>query len=258
MKKILIVGLVAILFGCSTKKIKVVIGGSTSVYPLMEKIVEHYEAFEIEVQGGGSTVGVSQTENGVFDIGMLSREVKQSEKEKLQFKEIAKDAIVVVVNHKNPVQNISVENLRKIYKGEITNWQDVGGENKPIVVISRENGSGTKSAFEDSVQLKSRDITQYAQIQNATGAIELSVSSNENAIGYLSFSTLKDNVKALSINDVYPSLEEIKNENYSLVRSYFIVWKNDISKTIVEYLLSKQADEIIKKNNYIGVNNEKR
>ncbi len=258
MKKILTCGLVILLLGCSAKKAKVVIGGSTSVYPLMEKIVEHYEKIEVEVQGGGSTVGVSQTENGVFDIGMLSRELKQSEKQQLQFKEIAKDAIVVVVNHKNPVQNISIENLKKIYKGEITNWQEVGGENKPIVVISRENGSGTKSAFEESVQLKSRDITKHAQIQNATGAIELSVSSNENAIGYLSFSTLKDNVKALKIDGVYPSLEAIKKESYSLVRSYFIVWKNDNAKTVVEFLLSKQADEIIQKNNYIGVNDEKR
>lgn len=257
MKKIVTLLLTLIVVGCNaqtqtTKKI--VVGGSTSVQPLMEKLAEAYkDKSEIEVQGGGSTVGFTQTVSEVFDLGMLSRDLKDSEKGKVNETVIAFDGIAVITNKDNPIKNLSLTQIKDIFTGKITNWKELGGENKEIVIISRESGSGTRAAFEEIVGFKSEELVKTSDIQNSTGAIIENVKSNKYVIGYISFGSLKESVHALTIDNVEISDKTIKDKTYKIARKFIVVNKNDKAKELIDFILSDVGQKIITDNKYISV-----
>ena len=180
------------------------ISGSTSVGPLMEKVQEKYEEensnVTLEIQQNGSGAGIKDVVSGISEIGMSSRELKDEEKQQVKGTTIAYDGIALLVNPANTVKNISLEDVKKVYTGEITNWKDLGGEDTPIVVISREEGSGTRDAFQEIVGYESEELTKDATISDGSGAVKTTVAGNKNAIGFASFEYIDNTVAALSVN----------------------------------------------------------
>ncbi|MGL5977424.1 MAG: substrate-binding domain-containing protein, partial [Erysipelotrichaceae bacterium] len=185
MKKFVALLLAFTLVGCSnggSETPELTVGGSTSVQGLMEAMSETYTDADVAVQGGGSSVGVQGVLEGTFDIGMVSRELKDSETG-LNRTVIAMDGIAVVLHPNNPVSDLTMEQVKQIFTGEITNWNEVGGEDKEIAVVSREEGSGTRGAFEEIVAYESNELIATAEIQKSPGGVVQSVAGNENAIG---------------------------------------------------------------------------
>lgn len=240
MKKFLVIGLVVAmslmsLAGCggntdqpssneesTVLSGKVVIAGSTSVQPLSELLAEEFMAMypevSVEVQGGGSSVGVKSAKDAIADIGAASREVKESEKEfGLTEYVVAKDGIAIVVNSASDIENLTMEELQMIYIGEITNWNQVGGADADITVVTREEGSGTRGAFVELTKVLQKNAegnkidltTENALVQPSTGSVKNTVKNTPDSIGYISLGALDSTVKSIMINDVEVSVETI-------------------------------------------------
>lgn len=211
--------------------------GSSSVSPIMEVLGETYAKSHdvtVEVQGPGSSAGVRAAHDGSSDLGMSSRELKDSEKaDNIKEVVIARDGIAVVVHNNNPVTDLSKEEVAKIYKGEITNWKQVGGDDKPIVVATRDTASGTRGAFEDIMSLKKKingikvsAISQRAQVASGNGQLKTIVANNPFAIGYISLGSVDGSVKPLSIDNHKPSIAAIKAGEYGVQRPFLVVYKD--------------------------------
>lgn len=235
------------------------ISGSTSVGPLMEKIQEKYEAdnnnVTLEIQQNGSGAGIKDVIGGVSEIGMSSRELKDEEKGQVEGTTIAYDGIALLVNPNNSVKNITLEDVKKIYTGEITNWKDLGGEDKPIVVVSREEGSGTRDAFQEIVGYESEELTKDATISDGSGAVKTTVAGNENAIGFASFEYIDNTVSALSVDNVEPTAENVKAGEYKISRPFLLVTKEDTltenGKALIDFVLSSEGQQIVADNKLI-------
>ena len=235
------------------------ISGSTSVGPLMEKIQEKYEAdnnnVTLEIQQNGSGAGIKDVIGGVSEIGMSSRELKDEEKGQVEGTTIAYDGIALLVNPNNSVKNITLEEVKKIYTGEITNWKDLGGEDKPIVVVSREEGSGTRDAFQEIVGYESEELTKDATISDGSGAVKTTVAGNENAIGFASFEYIDNTVSALSVDNVEPTAENVKAGEYKISRPFLLVTKEDTltenGKALIDFVLSSEGQQIVADNKLI-------
>ena len=169
----------------------VTISGSTSVGPLAEKLAMKYQEqndVKIEVNQIGSSAGITNAINGVSQIGMSSRDLKQEEKDSnLQELIIAYDGIVVVTHPSNPVKDLTMEQVKQIFTGEITNWKEVGGKDMEIVVVSREDGSGSCDAFQEIVGYESGQLIKNAIVASGNGNIKTTVAMNNHAIGFISF-----------------------------------------------------------------------
>lgn len=244
--------------------------GSSSVTPLMEVFGETYmksnDNVFIEVQGPGSSAGVKAAKNGSADLGMASRNLKASEEEPtLKTEVIARDGIAVVVNPKNELKGLTAEQVSAIYKGEITNWKDVGGADKPIVAITRDTASGTRGAFEDIMKLKKKigdikvsAISQRAQVANGNGALKTMVASNPYAIGYISLGTVDATVHALDVDGVAASVDNVKNSSYKVARPFLVLYKEGKpsaeTQKFLDWMLSADAQAIVAKKGYIPVN----
>ncbi|MEF1283608.1 phosphate ABC transporter substrate-binding protein [Vibrio sp. M250220] len=244
--------------------------GSSSVTPLMEVFSETYMKTNpnifIEVQGPGSSAGVKAAKNGSADLGMSSRNLKDSEKEPaLKELIIALDGIAVVVNPKNGLEMLTGEQVTAIYKGEITNWKDVGGADKPIVAITRDTASGTRGAFEDIMQLKKKvsgksvsAISQRAQVANGNGALKTMVASNPYAIGYISLGTVDNTVNALSIDGVPANVDNVKNGSYKVARPFLVLYKEGKpsaeTQKFLDWMVTPEAQNLVGKKGYISVN----
>ncbi|MEN8075438.1 phosphate ABC transporter substrate-binding protein [Clostridioides difficile] len=235
------------------------ISGSTSVGPLMEKIQEKYEAdnnnVTLEIQQNGSGAGIKDVIGGVSEIGMSSRELKDEEKGQVEGTTIAYDGIALLVNPNNSVKNITLEEVKKIYTGEITNWKELGGEDKPIVVVSREEGSGTRDAFQEIVGYESEELTKDATISDGSGAVKTTVAGNENAIGFASFEYIDNTVSALSVDNVEPTAENVKAGEYKISRPFLLVTKEDTltenGKALIDFVLSSEGQQIVADNKLI-------
>ena len=235
------------------------ISGSTSVGPLMEKIQEKYEEennnVTLEIQQNGSGAGIKDVISGISEIGMSSRELKDEEKTSVQGTTVAYDGIALLVNTENPVSNISLEDVKKIYTGEITNWKELGGDDSPIVVVSREEGSGTRDAFQEIVGYKSEELTKDATISDGSGAVKTTVAGNKNAIGFASFEYIDNTVKALSVNDIEPTAENVKAGDYKISRPFILVTKEDTltenGQKLMDFVLSTEGQQIVEENKLI-------
>ena len=243
--------------------------GSSSVTPLMEVFSETYMKTHsnvfVEVQGPGSSAGVKAAKNGSADLGMSSRNLKASEKEpELKEMKVALDGIAVVVNPKNTLQALTAEQVSSIYKGEVTNWKQVGGEDKPIVTITRDTASGTRGAFEDIMKLtkkisgtKVSAISQRAQVANGNGALKTMVASNPYAIGYISLGTVDNSVHALPIDGVEATVDNVKNGSYKVARPFLVLYKEGKPSTetqqFLDWMHTPEAQSLVESNGYISV-----
>lgn len=237
------------------------ISGSTSVGPLMLKVQEKYEAANegvtLEIQENGSGAGIKDVINGVSEIGMSSRELKSEEASQVDATVIAHDGIALLVNPDNQVENITLEEIKDIYTGTITNWKELGGADAPIVVISREEGSGTRDAFQEIVDYKSEELIKDATIADGSGAVKTAVAGNENAIGFASFEYIDDSVSALNVNDVEATADNVKAGEYKLSRPFLLVTKKEslteAGTALIDYVLSAEGQQIVKDNKLITI-----
>ena len=244
------------------QEVTIAVSGSTSVGPLMEKVAKAYEAknsnVSIEINQVGSSAGIKDTINGVAELGMSSRDLKDEEKASgVEGTAIAYDGIAVIVNPANKVTNLTLEQLKDVYTGKITNWKDLGGEDGQIVVVSREDGSGTRDAFQEIVGYKSEELVADATIADGSGNIKTTVAGNKNAIGFVSFSYVDNTVNAIELNGVKPEEELAKSGEYKLSRPFLIVTKKDTltdeGKKVIDYILSEEGQKIVEEDKLIKV-----
>jgi phosphate transport system substrate-binding protein len=229
----------------------VTITGSTSVTPFAEHLAELYQkqhsGMVINIQGLGSSAGIRAAIDGVAEIGMSSRELKPEETEQLDQVVIAHDALALIVHPTNPISDLSGEQIKGIFSGAIRSWADVGGPPQPIVLVSREAGSGTFGAFEDLV-MKGTPITTAAMRQGSNGAIRQIVGEDPNAIGYISLGIVDPTVKALSIDGVRAATSNVEAGQYKLVRPFLFVWRkgqqlSPLASSFVEYVMSPEGQQ---------------
>lgn len=242
---------------------KVTISGSTSVGPVVEVLGEDFsaknEGISVEVQQIGSSAGIKNAIEGTSQIGMASRDLKDEEKASgLKETQIAIDGIAVITNKNNEVKDLTLEQVKDIYTGKITNWKEVGGKDAPIVVVSREDGSGTRDGFQENVGFESEELTKDAQISDGSGNIKSIVEGNENSIGYISFGYVDDKVNALTIDGVELTVENVKDNKYPIARPFLLVNKEDkISEEgtkFIEFILSEEGQKIVEDKGFISIN----
>lgn len=257
MKKIINIMIIAIIAlmvitGCS-QKLSVSTDGSTSMEKVIGALGEAFEAnnsgvtFTYNPTGSGS--GIQAVSEGRCDIGLSSRRLKETEKNGgLTETVLAYDGIAIIVHPDNPVANLDIKTIAQIYTGEITNWKDAGGNDAEIVLIGREAGSGTRDGFEEITG--TGNACKYRQELTSTGDVITAVSQNPDAIGYASLASVKDSVKALSVNNVAPSEATIKDGSYVVQRPFVLVTKKDtkLSETaqkFFDFATSHEAAELI-------------
>ena len=233
---------------------KITMAGSTSMEKLSnalaEAFMEENSGVTVTAEFTGSSAGIESLLAGSVDIGNASRKLKNSEAGSGAVENIvAIDGIAVVVNPNNSVQDLAQEQLTSIYKGEITNWSELGGSDEPIVVVGREAGSGTRGAFEEI--LKIQDACKYALELDSTGTVVAKVASTAGAIGYVSLDMVDDTVTALKLDGVEAAAGQIKAGDYFLARPFVMATKGEISEqselvqAIFEYIYSDAGTELI-------------
>ena len=257
MKKIISLLTVAILLictltGCGGNKESVATDGSTSMNKVISALGEDFQSdtgITVTYNATGSGAGIQAVQEGRCDIGLSSRNLKDEEKANgLEGTILAYDGIAIIVNPNNPVSDLDVKTIAKIYTGEIKNWKEVGGNDVEIVLIGREAGSGTRDGFESITDTE--DKCQYRQELTSTGDVITTVASNPAAIGYASLASVKDTVKALTVDGVTPSEETIKDGSYVIQRPFVLVTKKDTklsesAQKFFDYITSESAREII-------------
>jgi len=236
----------------ASRKDTVTIAGSTSVMPFSEKLAEYfmvgYPKFNVEVQGGGSSAGIQATINRTVDIGMSSRKLKDDEKVKKEII-ICYDGISIIVHSSNPIRDISLEQVRKIYSGRIRNWKELGWIDRNIDAVSREEGSGTRGAFEELVMGKTF-IDDSIMVQDSNGSVKEVVATDPYAIGYISLGIVDQKVKALSIESIEPTVKNIINRKYGMVRPFLYLTAEEPAgavKIFIDFVLSRDGQNILRK-----------
>lgn len=248
----------------------VTIAGSTSVQPLSEAMAEVYMEenpdMTIEVQGGGSGQGIKSIEEKIADIGSLSREVKDEEKSAVAEEfVIAKDGVAVVVNESVSVDNLTMDQIKDIYTGKITNWKEVGGDDKAITVVTREEGSGTRGAFteltgvlgEDAEGNEVDNTTKDALVQPSTGAVKETVAKTPDSIGYISLGSMDDTVKAVKVEDVEATVDTVLSGEYKIQRPFVYVVNSemtDAAKAFIDFAMGDEGQKIVEENGFIPIN----
>ena len=255
--------LVAALTGCGTTNTDtpkdngqvsgtVSTDGSTSMEKVIGFLSEAYmnknSAVKVTYNPTGSGSGIKAVQAGSCDIGLASRDLKPEEATDLNGTVVAIDGIAMILNKENPVKDLTIEQIAALYKGEITNWSEVGGADAPVVLIGREAASGTRDGFESITDTE--DACKYNQELTSTGDVVQTVSSNPNAIGYASLASVKDTVKLISVEGVTPSTETIQNGSYKIQRNFVMVTKKNAelspaAKSFFEFATSSAADEWI-------------
>ena len=257
MKKIIslltiVMMLVCVFTGCTGSNETVSTDGSTSMNKVIGALGEAFETetgITVTYNATGSGAGIQAVLEGRCDIGLSSRNLKDEEiANGLEGTILAYDGIAVIVNPNNPVNDLSLETIAKIYTGEITNWSEVGGNDAEIVLIGREAGSGTRDGFESITDTE--DICKYRQELTSTGDVITTVASNPNAIGYASLASVKETVKALKVGGVTPSEATIKDGSYVVQRPFVLVTRKDTqlsgsAQKFFDYITSEAANEII-------------
>ena len=235
--------------------------GSTSMEKVIGALSESYMAANKDVTVNynptGSGSGITAVQEGTCDIGLSSRALKDEEKSAgLKETVLAYDGIAIIVHPDNPVSDLSVEQIAKLYTGEITNWKDVGGNDAEVVLIGREAASGTRDGFESITGTK--DKCQYRQELTSTGDVITAVSQNPDAIGYASLASVKDSVKALNVDGVTPSEATVKDGSYKVQRPFVLVTVegkelSPAAQAFFDYAISSDAASIIAKAGAVAV-----
>jgi phosphate transport system substrate-binding protein len=234
--------------------------GSDSMQNVVGMLAEAFEAknpgSKIDVQAGGSGASFAPVRSGTAQLGLVSRNLKDEEKD-LKALEIAKDGIAIVVNTNNPVKSLSKEQIAKIYAGEITNWKELGGADIKITVISREAGSGTTGAFEDILMKNfKKEIAPSVLRINQSEAIRSTVAKSDAAIGFFSLYLADKTVTALKVDDIDATEENVKNGSYPVSRPFTYTYKNEpagLSKAFIDFTFSPEGQAIIKEEGLIPI-----
>lgn len=245
----------------STLQGTLTVAGSTSVQPfseiLAEKFMEENQGVQVNVQGGGSSVGIEAAISGAAAIGASSRSLKDEEKAQgLADTTIALDGIAIIVNPANTVSALKTADVMNIYLGNIKNWKEVGGPDAVITVVSREEGSGTREAFTTLVMDK-KDTINTAIVQNSTGAVATTVAGDKNAIGYVSLANVNETVKAIDIDGVAANDANVQAGTYKLQRPFIYATKGapaGLAKAFIDFVLSAEGQKIIVDEGAISVN----
>jgi phosphate transport system substrate-binding protein len=269
-KLVLAIVILAILPQLYSQNVSCKIKGSDTVLPLTQKEAEMFmkknPGSSIMVTGGGSGVGLAALQNGTTDIAQSSRKMKLDEKMKMQdagktFVEtiIAYDALAVIVNPSNKINQLTREQLESIYTGKVTNWKEVGGDDMPIVLYSRESSSGTFEFFKEHV-LNKKNFAPTAMLMPATGAIVQSVGQTKGAIGYVGIAYLETTVKALKVSYdkgttyIAPTVDNAMNKTYPITRPlyyYYLTATEKAVKPFVDFILSTEGQQIVKEVGYV-------
>lgn len=250
----------ALLAGCGSNdsgqesgdKQTISISGSTSVGPLTEKLAMKYEETEsvkIEVNQIGSSAGITNATNGVSEIGMSSRDLKDEEAAQLEEIIIAYDGIVIVTHPSNKVENLTMEQVKQIFTGKVKNWKELGGEDLEIVVVSREDGSGSRDAFQEIVGYSSGELIRNAIVASGNGNIKTTVATNKHAVGFISFEYIDETIYPMKINGVEPTAQNVLDQKYSLSRPFLFVYKEGeltaAGQQFIDYILNPKGQEIV-------------
>lgn len=237
---------------------KITVSGSTSVGPTIEVLAEAYEKnneVKIEVQQVGSSAGIKNTMEGTSNLGMSSRDLKDEEAKNVEGTKIAIDGIAVITNKNNKVEDLTVEQIKDIFTGKITNWKEVGGVDAEIVVVSREEGSGTRDGFQDILGFGSEELIRNAQICDGSGNIKSTVEGNENAIAYISFGYVKDGIKSVKVDGVEANDDNVIAGTYPISRPFLVVNKkdglSDEAKAFVDFIMSEEGQNIVAEEGFI-------
>lgn len=260
-----------LLAACNpSHKASVTLAGSTSVEPFAERLAELYmpahAGQKICVQGGGSSAGIRAVLNRICQIGMSSRELHDDEKQLNQIP-IAYDGIALIVNAGNPVHGMTLEQARRVFSGDIRNWRELGGADRRITVITREEGSGTRASFEEKVMVagmpKGKDgriepagCAADALVQDSNGAVREIVASDPAAVGYISSGLVDERVRALALDGVAPAEKTIKSGRYPVVRKFLFLTNGEPDSTtseFINYVLSPDGQQALAEEGLIRV-----
>ncbi|MCP1661748.1 MAG: phosphate ABC transporter substrate-binding protein [Methanocalculus sp. MSAO_Arc1] len=268
---ILLIGAAALVSGCVSdeekKEMRIIsITGSTTVLPIAQLAADEYmdrhRYDEILVSGGGSGVGIKAVGEGTADIGMASRDIRQSEMD--QYPElvehvIAYDGIAMIIHPSNPVTSLTLAEIKAIYKGGITNWQDVGGSDSEIVVVGRDSASGTREFFYEEVMHK-EEFVRTQQELNSNGAVKQTIAQTPGAIGYVGLGYLDNTVTAVSINKdgtlVAPTIANVKDRSYPIARGlhfYSVGTGSGLVKDYLDFLMSAEGQALVEKEGFVPV-----
>jgi phosphate transport system substrate-binding protein len=243
------------------------LNGSTTVFPIAQKEAEEFmkqhSDINVSVRGTGSGNGIAALINGTCDIADASRPMKQSEIENAKSKGInpvanviAKDAIAIVVNTKNPISSITHDQLKKIYTGEITNWKELGGPDWEITPITRDSSSGTFEIFEEKVLEKGVEMVSTAVVQGSNQAVKTTVAKTPGAIGYIGLGYVDSSVKALKYDGVLPSKSSVLDGSYEISRPLFMYTNGTpegVVKKFIDFVMSPEGQTVVEQVGYIAV-----
>ena len=236
------------------------ISGSTTVQPISQAAADNLMAMNaglsISVAGGGSGTGIKEAISGANNIGESSRELTAEEASTLSVHAVANDGIAIIANPNNPVKNLTKEQAEKIFLGQITNWSEVGGNNAPILVQTRETGSGTLATLEELL-LDKESVVSTATPYASNALLKQAVAAESNAVGFISVGYLDATVKALSLNNISATEETVKGGTYPLSRSLYVFTKgtpSGISAKFIDYLKSEVCQRtIVEEEGYISI-----
>jgi len=249
-----------LLFSCRSDRSasEIIVAGSTSVQPFADKwaevFMEKRHGVVVNIQGGGSSAGIQAVRTGAANIGMSSRELKEDEKD-LNEIEVARDGLAIVVHPQNVLGNMTIDQVRSIFSGEITNWKTLNGADKNITVVVREEGSGTRGAFQEMVMGKTR-ISKRAIVQDSNGTVREIVSRDPNAVGFISLGLVNEKVKAIALDGIFPSEESILGKKYRLVRPFLFLTRGEphgLVKEFIDFVLSEEIQTLMPKEGLIPV-----
>jgi len=271
MKKIFKLLSLAMLIGCASigntnAEDSITINGSTTVLPIAQKAAEEFmkknSEINISVRGTGSGDGIKALIDGSTNIANASRQMKSSEKEDAKKKGIspiehivAMDAIAMIVNPENPVTNLTKNQIKDIYIGNISNWKELGGENKSIVVISRDSSSGTYEFFVEHVLNKERPMPD-ALLQASNGAVAQAVAKNKYAIGYVGLGYINKDVKALTVDGIPPSADTVHKGSYPIWRHLYMYTNGEPTgntKAFIDFVKSKEGQKMAEKEGFVSL-----
>lgn len=245
---------------------EIVINGSTTVLPIVQKVSEPFmganPSVNISIAGGGSGNGIKALIDNLTDIAMASRPIKESEIEKAKVNgvnpvayAVGLDALIPVIHPSNTVADLSLTQLQDIYTGKIKNWKELGGADAKIVVISRDTSSGTYETWAEFV-MKGERVMPAALLQASNGAVVQAVSKNKNAIGYIGFGYLDSSLKATKVNGLVASPETALNKSWPISRELWLYTKNEPTgdmKAFMDYILSPEGQAFVKEVGFIPV-----
>jgi phosphate transport system substrate-binding protein len=234
------------------------VAGSTSVQPFADRWAEiymkKYPGRVVNVQGGGSSAGIQAARSGAADIGTSSRELKPEEKD-LTRTVVARDGLAIIVHPNNPVSDMSLSQVRQIFTGQLKSWKEFRGQDKTMDVVTREEGSGTRGAFQELVMGKNR-IFKGAIVEDSNGTVREIVAGDPDSIGYISLGLVNERIKALNLDGTKATDENILLNTYRLVRPFLFVTRGPAkgeAKDFIEFVLSAEGQDLIKKEGLIPV-----